>query len=70
MEFSLCSGAGVMKESGEIDDCLYVSSINLFGTFSPITLHKKWSFPLRIFSVNATKSEVSCVFGHIYRRNL
>ena len=27
---------------------------------------KKWSFPLRISSVNVTKSTVSCGFGHIY----
>ena len=32
-------------------------------------LHKKWSFPLRIFSVNLTKSAVSCGFGHIDWRN-
>ena len=32
------------------------------------TLHKKWSFPLRISSVNVTKSAVSCRFGHIYWR--
>ena len=30
------------------------------------TLHKKWSFPLRISSVNVSKSAVSCGFGHIY----
>ena len=35
-----------------------------------ITLHKKWSFSLKIFSVNVTKSAVSCRFGHIYWRNL
>ena len=29
------------------------------------TLHKKWSFPLRISSLNMTKS----AFGHIYWRN-
>ena len=34
-----------------------------------ITLHKKWSFPLRISSVNVTKFAVSCRFGHIYWRN-
>ena len=34
-----------------------------------ILLHKKWIFPLRISSVNVTKSEVSYGFGHIYRRN-
>ena len=32
-------------------------------------LHKKWSFPLRISSVNVTKSVGNCGFGHIYWRN-
>ena len=30
---------------------------------------QKWSFPLRISSVNLTKSAVSCGFGLIYWRN-
>ena len=30
---------------------------------------KKWSFPLKVSSVNMTKSAVSCVFGHVYWRN-
>ena len=30
------------------------------------TLHKKWSFQLRISSVNVTKSTISCGFDHIY----
>ena len=30
---------------------------------------KKWSFPLRISSINVTKFAVSCGFGHIYWRN-
>ena len=34
------------------------------------TLHKKWSFPLRISTVSVTKSAVFCGFGHIYWRNL
>ena len=34
-----------------------------------MALHKKWSFPLRIFLVNVTKSAVNCKFGHIYWRN-
>ena len=34
-----------------------------------LTLHEKWSFPLRIFSVNMTKSAGNCGFGHIYWRN-
>ena len=33
------------------------------------SLHKKWSFPLRISSGNVTKSAVSSGFGHIYYRN-
>ena len=34
-----------------------------------VTLHKIWSFPLRISSVNVTKSATSWEFGHIYWRN-
>ena len=34
-----------------------------------LTLHKKWSLPLRVSSVNMTKSAGNCEFGHIYRRN-
>ena len=34
-----------------------------------VILHKKWSFPLKISSVNLTKSAVSCGFGNIYWRN-
>ena len=33
------------------------------------SVHKKWSFPLRISSVDVSKSAVSCEFGHIYLRN-
>ena len=33
------------------------------------TLHKKWSFPLRVSSGNMNKSAESCGFGHIYWRN-
>ena len=32
-------------------------------------LHKKLSFPLRIYLVNVTKSAISSGFGHIYWRN-
>ena len=57
-----------------------VAQINIFTNFpwfqlakmilNPINaLHKKWGLPLRISSVNVTKSAVSCVFGHIYWRN-
>ena len=34
-----------------------------------VTLHKKWSFQLRISSVNLTKSGVLRGFGYIYWRN-
>ena len=33
------------------------------------SLHKKWSFPLRISSVNVAKSAGNSGFGHIYWRN-
>ena len=44
----------------------------LCGNFIEVvywTLHKKWSFPLRISSLNVTKSAGNCGFGHIYWRN-
>ena len=31
-----------------------------------LSRYKKLSFPLWIYSVNVTKSAVSCGFGHIY----
>ena len=34
-----------------------------------LPLHKNWRFPLRISSVNMTKSAGNCGFGHIYWRN-
>ena len=34
-----------------------------------VSLHKKWSFPLKISSVNVTKSAGTCAFGHIYWRS-
>ena len=39
------------------------------NTYEPHTLHKKLSFPVRISSVNVTKSSVPCGFGHIYWKN-
>ena len=33
-----------------------------------LSLHKKSSFPLKTYSVNVTKSAVSCGFGFIYWR--
>ena len=37
-----------------------------FLKHSALSLHKKSSFPLRISSVNVTKSAGNCGFGHIY----
>ena len=37
----------------------------LFYSLS-VSLHKELSFPLRVSSLNVTKSGVSCRFGHIY----
>ena len=38
-------------------------------SFYQLSLHKKWSFPLQISSVNVTKSAGNREFGHIYWRN-
>ena len=43
--------------------------IQILVTLITISLRKKWSFPLRISSVNVTKSAVSCGFDLIYWRN-
>ena len=42
----------------------------VFVSYVSKTLHEKWGFPLRIFSVNVTKSAGNSGFGHIYWRNL
>ena len=39
------------------------------ATIQSLALHKKWSFSLRISSVNVTKSAGKCRFGHIYWGN-
>ena len=44
-----------------------IMQVNHYKT--SITVQKKWSFPLRISSVNVTKSAVSWGFDHIYWRN-
>ena len=46
-----------------------ISSIQIFIHSDKVALHKKWSFPLRISSVNVIKSEVSFGFANIYWRN-
>ena len=46
-----------------------VNAMKLVDYFSSLTLHQKWSFSLRISSVNMAKSAVSCGFCHSYWRN-
>ena len=50
--------------STEVQVCLFPP---FFG-WAHFTV-QKWSFPLRVSSVNVTKSTGSCRFGHIYWRN-
>ena len=38
----------------------------LSNIHQPITLHKIWTFPLKIYSVNVTKSRGNLGFGHIW----
>ena len=38
-------------------------------TVIKVTLHNKWSFPLRISSASVTKSKGNCGFAYIYWKN-
>ena len=40
--------------------------LKINSSIKPLSLHKKWNVPLRIYSVNVTKSVRTCGFGHIY----
>ena len=51
----------ILKNIFRLDQVISYESMN--------TLHKKWSFPWRISSVNVTKSAIFCEFDHIYWRN-
>ena len=50
--------------------CLICSKLSTktpeINSYTLFSLHKKWSFSLRVSSVNVTKSPVSYGFGHIY----
>ena len=50
--------------------CVCIALLKKLCYCSCGSLHKKWSFPLRISSVNVTKFAGNCGFGHICRRNL
>ena len=47
-------------------DIYFLTHVNRTKIFP---LHEKWSFPLKIFSLNVTKFAVSYGFGHIYWGN-
>ena len=69
-EYKLYNNIGEFQqwnEEGHFGYMYWNCSINNWsGCFS---LHKKWSFALRISSVNVPKSARNCGFGHIYWRN-
>ena len=50
----------------EVDQDHFRKNLHSSTNFMKKTLLKKWSFPLRISSVNVTKSAVSCGFDHTY----
>ena len=65
MKMSVCTSPEYMKGNNGY----HIFIVNTFSNKPILTHHKKWSFPLRISSVNMTKSAVFCGFGHIYWRN-
>ena len=72
--FSLQCLQSNMKASHYIKKCKKClnsceSWIRFLRPSNVVSLHKKWSFPLRISSINVTKSTGNCEFGQIYWRN-
>ena len=64
----------ILSKTSDRSSCLTlnISIANcriLFSCFVQESLHKKWSFTLRISSLNMTKSAGNCGSGHIYWRN-
>ena len=57
---------GILSLSYHFEKEIY-QYVNINQLAKKNTLHKKWSFPWRISSVDATGN---CAFGHIYWRNL
>ena len=64
--FLLCAGQQEAHENDCVGSKTYMHRVTKALV---LTLYKKWSFPLRISSVNVTKSAGNCGFGHIYCRN-
>ena len=52
-----------------VDGVGWRTLLNTRAGSSYMSLHKKWSFPLRISSINLIQSAGNCGFGHIYWRN-
>ena len=63
MKISVCT----MQQISDTAQKMKFSIKNLFSRCNRhLQLHKKWRSPLKIFSVNVTKSAVSRRFGHIW----
>ena len=63
-----CAAPGLAETAsatGTVVGWLTSSCKNVFS----VEPHKKWSFPLRISSVNVSKSAGSCGLGHNYWGN-
>ena len=62
-----CSGTHVQSQI--ILDPDYLSDYPSVS-YDYVSMHEKWSFLLRISSVNVTKSALSCGFDHLLRKSL
>ena len=63
-----CNMVVASKDKGYVSK-IQEHSKGLEWDFRSKSLHKKWSFPLRISPVNVSKSAGNWRFGHIYWRN-
>ena len=62
-------GSGAWPKKKRENKIKSVVTFILIESDSVCCIAQKMKFPLRISSVNVTKSWVSCGFGHIYWRN-
>ena len=68
-EFWSQIGSAIQRLLDYTSETTHLDNNIIFSFFSLAALHKKWSFPLRIFPVNVIKSAGNCGLGHIYWRN-
>ena len=69
---SFYSKSEIVEGCHEILNCyvfIFRAIFLKFNIFEVVTLHKKWSFSLRINSVNVTKSARNFRIGQMYWRN-